>query len=120
MKETSNAYERVTYNQCIMQKENQIDLLGENQKEVEDLLYRLDEDLQTGFRRLRDLNDSQLKEVQSVFYQVQQRNEDLERRFRQQVRDTQEQFTYLFIKEIQKMNDEREALYKKRSEIPWD
>lgn len=120
LRENTNDRERVAYNQQIMEKESQLDKMKENRKEVENSLYQLDEDFRRGFHQLRMLSDENIREVQTGIFQEDQRNEELERGFRQKVQVAKEQFSHVFQKEIHRIDDEREELYKQRSEIPWD
>ncbi|MBC2248508.1 hypothetical protein HCB49_00625 [Listeria sp. FSL L7-0123] len=120
MNEKTNDQERAVYNQLIIQKENQMDRLLEDQKEIEKSLYQLDEDFQRGFQQLRCLNENNNGLDKVKYFRAQQWDDDLESRLRRQVQDAQEEFNYVFQKEIHEMDDEREELYKKRSEIPWD
>lgn len=120
LRENTNDRERAAYNQRIMEKESQLDKMKENRKEVENSLYQLDEDFRRGFHQLRMLNDENIREVQTGVFQEDQRNEALERGFRQKVQVAKEQFSHVFQKEIHRIDDEREELYKQRSEIPWD
>lgn len=120
LSEIKNDQERAIYNQLIVQKENQMDVLIENQKKIEKSLYQLDEDFRRGFQQLRFLNDYNNGTEKEVHNRVQQWDDNLENRFRQQVQLTQEEFNCIFQKEIHQTDDEREELYKKRSEIPWD
>lgn len=120
LRENTNDRERAAYNQRIMEKESQLDKMKENRKAVENSLYQLDEDFRKGFHELRVLNDENIREVQTGIFQEDQRNEELERGFRQKVQVAKEQFLHVFQKEIHRIDDEREELYKQRSEIPWD
>lgn len=120
MREKTHEQERAAFTQQIIQKENQLDKLREEKQKVERLLYQLEEDFQRGYQKLRMLNDENVKERQSDFFQIQQRTDDQERRFRQRVMDAKEQFASVFKKEIIQADDEREILYKQRGEIPWD
>lgn len=120
LRENTNDRERAAYNQQIMEKESQLDKMKENRKEVENSLYQLDEDFRRGFHQLRMLSDENIREVQTGIFQENQRNEELERGFRQKVQVAKEQFSHVFQKEIHRIDDEREELYKQRSEIPWD
>ncbi|HHQ0200569.1 hypothetical protein [Listeria innocua] len=120
LRENTNDRERAAYNQQIMEKESQLDKMKENRKEVENSLYQLDEDFRRGFHQLRMLSDENIREVQTGIFQEDQRNEELERGFRQKVQVAKEQFLHVFQKEIHRIDDEREELYKQRSEIPWD
>ncbi|EBF5167126.1 hypothetical protein FH017_00715 [Listeria monocytogenes] len=120
MRENTNDRERAAYNQRIMEKESQLDKMKENRKEVENSLYQLDEDFRRGFHQLRMLSDENIREVQTGIFQEEQRNEELEKGFRQKVQVAKEQFSHVFQKEIHRIDDEREELYKQRSEIPWD
>lgn len=120
LKEQTSDQKRAIYNQQIVQKENEIDQINESQKEIERSFYRLEEELQTGFYHLRSLNEDQLTDEERKYHPSQQREYDLERSFRQRIQDAQEEFTYVFRKELHQMEDEREELYKKRSELPWD
>ncbi|WP_260479502.1 hypothetical protein [Listeria cossartiae] len=120
LNEKTNDQERAVYNQLIIQKENQMDRLLEDQKEIEKSLYQLDEDFQRGFQQLRCLNENNNGLDKVKYFRAQQWDDDLESRLRRQVQDAQEEFNYVFQKEIHEMDDEREELYKKRSEIPWD
>lgn len=120
LRENTNDRERAAYNQQIMEKESQLDKMKENRKEVENSLYQLDEDFRRGFHQLRMLSDENIREVQTGIFQEDQRNEELERGFRQKVQVVKEQFSHVFQKEIHRIDDEREELYKQRSEIPWD
>lgn len=120
LRENTNDRERAAYNQQIMEKKSQLDKMKENRKEVENSLYQLDEDFRRGFHQLRMLSDENIREVQTGIFQEDQRNEELERGFRQKVQVAKEQFSHVFQKEIHRIDDEREELYKQRSEIPWD
>ncbi|UHP13448.1 hypothetical protein LAX74_002125 [Listeria marthii] len=120
LNEKTNDQERAVYNQLIIQKENQMDRLLDDQKEIEKSLYQLDEDFQRGFQQLRCLNENNNGLDKVKYFRAQQWDDDLESRLRRQVQDAQEEFNYVFQKEIHEMDDEREELYKKRSEIPWD
>ncbi|MDT0015689.1 hypothetical protein QJV03_00650 [Listeria swaminathanii] len=120
LNEKTNDQERAVYNQLIIQKENQMDRLLDDQKEIEKSLYQLDEDFQRGFQQLRCLNENNNGLDKVKYFRAQQWDDDLESRLRRQVQDAQEEFNYVFQKEIHEMDDEREKLYKKRSEIPWD
>lgn len=120
LRENTNDRERAAYNQRIMEKESQLDKMKENRKEVENSLYQLDEDFRRGFHQLRMLSDENIREVQTGIFQEEQRNEELEKGFRQKVQVAKEQFSHVFQKEIHRIDDEREELYKQRSEIPWD
>lgn len=120
LRENTNDRERAAYNQRIMEKESQLDKMKENRKEVENSLYQLDEDFRRGFHQLRMLSDENIREVQTGIFQEDQRNDELERGFRQKVQVAKEQFSHVFQKEIHRIDDEREELYKQRSEIPWD
>lgn len=120
LRENTNDRERAAYNQRIMEKESQLDKMKENRKEVENSLYQLDEDFRRGFHQLRMLSDENIREVQTGIFQEDQRNEELERGFRQKVQVAKEQFSHVFQKEIHRIDDEREELYKQRSEVPWD
>lgn len=120
LRENTNDRERAAYNQQIMEKESQLDKMKESRKEVENSLYQLDEDFRRGFHQLRMLSDENIREVQTGIFQEDQRNEELERGFRQKVQVAKEQFSHVFQKEIHRIDDEREELYKQRSEIPWD
>lgn len=120
LRENTNDRERAAYNQQIMEKESQLDKMKENRKEVENSLYQLDEDFRRGFHQLRMLSDENIREVQTGIFQEDQRNEKLEKGFRQKLQVAKEQFSHVFQKEIHRIDDEREELYKQRSEIPWD
>lgn len=120
LNEKTNEQERAVYNQLIIQKENQIDRLIRDQKEIEKSLYQLDEDFQKGFQQLRCLNENNNGLDKVKYFRAQQWDDNLESGLRRQVQDVQEEFNYVFQKEIREMDDEREELYKKRSEIPWD
>ncbi|WP_233453142.1 hypothetical protein [Listeria marthii] len=118
--ENTNDNERAANNQRIIEKENQLDKMKENRKEIEKSLYQLDEDFRKGFHQLRMLNDENIREEDNKTFQEAQRNEESERGFRLKVQIAREQFSYVFQKEIHRIDDEREELYKQRSEIPWD
>ncbi|EOS9333309.1 hypothetical protein [Listeria innocua] len=120
LNEKTNEQKRATYNELIIQKENQMDKLVENQKKIEKSLYQLDEDFQRGFQRLRYLNEDNTGMGKNEHYQAQQWDDHLESKLRHQVQYAQEEFNYVFQKEIHEIDDEREELFKKRSEIPWD
>lgn len=120
LNEKTNEQKRETYNELIIQKENQMDKLVENQKKIEKSLYQLDEDFQRGFYRLRYLNEDNTGTGKNENYQAQQWDDHLESKLRHQVQYAQEEFNYVFRKEIHEIDDEREELFKKRSEIPWD
>lgn len=120
LNEKTNEQERAVYNQLIIQKENQMDRLIRDQKEIEKSLYQLDEDFQKGFQQLRCLNENNNGLDKVKYFRAQQWDDNLESGLRRQVQDVQEEFNYVFQKERREMDDEREELYKKRSEIPWD
>lgn len=120
LNDKTNEQERAVYNQLIIQKENQMVRLIGDQKEIEKSLYQLDEDFQKGFQQLRCLNENNNGLDKGKYFRAQQWDDNLESGLRRQVQDAQEEFNYVFQKEIREMDDERGELYKKRSEIPWD
>lgn len=113
MREKTHDQERAAYTQQIIQKEKQLDKLREEKQAVERLLYQLEDDFRRGYQSLRMLNDENARDMQTDFFQAQQRSDDQERRFRQQVQDAQEQFSFVFKKEILQTDDECEEMYKK-------
>ncbi|MEE9727871.1 hypothetical protein VL806_11065 [Listeria seeligeri] len=117
MREKTHDQERAAYTQQIIQKEKQLDKLREEKQAVERLLYQLEDDFRRGYQSLRMLNDENARDMQTDFFQVQQRSDDQERRFRQQVQDAQEQFSFVFKKEILQADDECEEMYKKEVEF---
>lgn len=111
---------RANYNLLISQKENQMDELKEEKRKIDDAIHRLDEDLRRGFQALSDLNDGPARFENSQNTWLQRSNEEQEQRFRQSLLASSEQITTAYRNKAKEMAEEREALYKKRSEVTWD
>ncbi|WP_242685403.1 hypothetical protein [Listeria seeligeri] len=79
MREKTHDQERAAYTQQIIQKEKQLDKLREEKQAVERLLYQLEDDFRRGYQSLRMLNDENVRDMQTEFFQVQQRSDDQEK-----------------------------------------
>lgn len=107
------------YNQKIKKKEQQIEELEEGKRKLQNIIFELENNLHQGFRTLSELNQEQVK-YNTKNYMLQQNQDEQERAIRQRLRDSSERFEGIYKKETQKLDDEREILYKKRSDISWD
>ncbi|GGC97728.1 hypothetical protein [Enterococcus wangshanyuanii] len=120
MENTKNEHERTKYNQLIVQKEEQLDELTNNKRKITEAIQNLEEDLHRGFQTVAMLNDEAARFGNTENHQLQRYNEEQERAFHQLLRESNEQIVLAYKKETKKMDEEREMLYKKRSDIPWD
>lgn len=83
-------------------------------------IFNLEEDLHRCFQELNSLNNENSRFGGSKTIWLQRNNEEQEPSFRQLLRESNEQIALAYKKETKKMDEEREMLYKKRSDIPWD
>ncbi|MBC1859366.1 hypothetical protein HBP63_05630 [Listeria welshimeri] len=113
-----NEQERWKCNQLIIENEQQMDELNKAKRKIEETIFNLEEDLRKGFRELNNLNNENLKFESSNW--LENTDEEQERAFRQYLHESNEVIASAYKKEAKKMNEERELLYKKRSDIPWD
>ncbi|MGK0551127.1 hypothetical protein ACSFB8_04080 [Enterococcus faecalis] len=120
MENKTNEQERVKYDQLILENDELIDELNNGKRKIEESIYTLEADVHRGFQELNRLNDENLRFGGSKTSWLQCNNEEQERAFRQLLRESNEQIALAYKKEAKKMDEERETLYKKRSEIPWD
>ncbi|MTD41845.1 hypothetical protein GIX45_25145 [Erwinia sp. CPCC 100877] len=120
MNQLTHEQQQRLYNQEILRKENQKDELINEKRKIENAIFELESDLRLGFQQVTVLNDELFKQGNSMNFRKMQRGEEYLQAFRQQLRASEEQFELAYRKEINRLDDEREALYKKRSEIPWD
>lgn len=112
--------ERDSYNRLISQKEEQLVKLSHEERKIEKSLRTLEEDLHKGFQGLKGLSAEASRFGGPETSWLQQENEEQERSFRQLLCESDEEIASAYKKETRKMDDERETLYTKRSEIPWD
>lgn len=120
VKKDNPQQEQATYNQKIIEKENQIGYLANEQRKIETVLFELETNLHRGFRQLSKLNEEQVKYGNSKNLQELRKNEEEAHMFQQNLQETNEQLAFAYKKESKILEDERENLYKKRSEISWD
>ena len=107
-------------NQEVLQIENQQDELVNERRKIKNAILELESDLQRGFRQVSVLNDELVNQGNTKNLRRMQKNDEYLQGFQQRLRDSGEQFESAYNKAINRLDDEREALYKKRSEIPWD
>jgi hypothetical protein len=107
-------------NQEVLQIENQQDELMNERRKIKNAILELESDLQRGFRQVSVLNDELVNQGNTKNLRRMQKNDEYLQSFQQRLRDSGEQFESAYNKAINRLDDEREALYKKRSEIPWD
>lgn len=115
-----NKKEQEKYTRLIQAKEMDIDYLKEEKRKAEELFQELYEGLHRGFRELSMLNEELAFYGGSQGHTLQQRNEEQERLFQQQLRREEEQVTESYHKEVKNRNDELENLYEKRRTTSWD
>lgn len=108
------------YDRLILENEELIDELNNGKRKIEESIYSLEEDFHRGFQKLNSLNDETSRFGGSQTSWLLHNNEEQERSFRQLLRESNEQIALAYKKETKKMDEEREMLYKKRSDIPWD
>lgn len=107
-------------NQEVLQIENQQDELVNERRKIKNAILELESDLQRGFRQVSVLNDELVNQGNTKNLRRMQKNDEYLQVFQQRLRDSGEQFESAYNKAINRLDDEREALCKKRSEIPWD
>lgn len=120
MKHNEHDQERSQYNQLISQKETQIRELGDDKRKIEETIHRLEEDLQRGFHALRMLDDECAANGYPKNLRLQQENDEQHGMFRRQLEESNEEISAVYRNETKKMEQEREELYTKRGEVPWD
>lgn len=120
MDSSKREQERDNYNRLISQKEEQLVKLSNEERKIGESLHTLEEDLHRGFQALNGLSVESSRFGGAETTWLQQENEEQERSFRQLLCESDEHITSAYKKETRKMDDERETLYTKRSEIPWD
>jgi chromosome segregation ATPase len=120
LKKSSPEQKRENYTQQIIQKENQIDDLTDDKRKLEHVILDLDHDIQRGFQQLGELNQEQARYGGSESLWQLQKNEEQLRLFRQTLQEANEEIISMYQKEVVKLDNEKEKLYKERSEIPWD
>ncbi|MGM0219308.1 hypothetical protein [Enterococcus sp. AZ126] len=120
MENKTNEQERVKYDRLILENEELTDELNNGKRKIEESIYTLEEDFHRGFQELNSLNDENSRFSGSKTGWLQCNNEEQERSFRQLLRESNEQIVLAYKKETKKMDEEREMLYKKRSDVPWD
>ena len=116
----TNDQERVKYDQLILENEELIDGLNHGKRKIAESIYNLEEDFHRGFQELNSLNVDNLRFSGAKTSWLQRNNEEQEQSFRQLLCESNEQIVLAYKKEIKKMEEERETLYKKRRDIPWD
>ncbi|MEE9727262.1 hypothetical protein VL806_07875 [Listeria seeligeri] len=107
--------ERAKYTNLILEKERQIDQLDTEKRKMEVNIDQLDDDLHRGYKKLILLNEENLH-----YDGMQEENDDQERQFRFQLQDSREQLTAVYQKALRQADEERESLYEKRRQVPWD
>ncbi|MBM5721433.1 hypothetical protein [Listeria ivanovii] len=120
MNKKSNDYERAKYNQLILENEQQMDELSNGKRKLEESIYNLEVDFRRGFQELNNLNNENARFDSFETNQLKRHNEEQEQSFRQLLRESNDQIVSAYKNETKKMDEEREILYKKRSDIPWD
>ncbi|MBO0468131.1 hypothetical protein JZO73_11395 [Enterococcus plantarum] len=118
--ENKNDAERAKYGRFIIEKETSMDELKQDQKKIEMNLQDLQEELRRGYHTLAMLNEDVVRDGNSEGIRIQRRNEEQERFFVRQLRETEDNLTNSYAEQRKILDKETEELYKKRGEIPWD
>ncbi|MFD2305325.1 hypothetical protein [Enterococcus termitis] len=120
MEKNNPEQEQKVYNQKIRKKENQMDDLANEKRKIESVLSELEADLHRGFRQLSELNEEQARYGNTQNLWELRKNEEQSHIIQQKLQESNEQIALAYKKETKVLDDERETLYKKRSEISWD
>lgn len=120
LKKTTNEQERERYRQLIAQREIEMDEINAGKQKIEQAITELESDLQRGFQQLVELNNEEARHGNSENLRLLQNNEKQAHFFQQKLQESQDQINSAYNTEAKKLDDERESLYKKRGEIPWD
>lgn len=117
MERKKNEQERAKYYRLILQKEEQLDELTNTERTITDAMENLEEDLGRGFQTVAMLNDDVTHDGTSKKYEQQRHDDEQEQVFRQLLHESKEQIAAAYRKGTNKVDEERETLYKKRSEL---
>ncbi|MGM0214463.1 hypothetical protein [Enterococcus sp. AZ109] len=120
MEKKTNDQERAKYDRLILENEQLIDELNNENRKIAESIHSLEEDLHRGFRKLNNLDNQNSRFGGSNTSWLHRNNEEQERAFRQLLRESNERIAAAYKKETKKIDEERELLYKKRSDISWD
>ncbi|MGX7420715.1 hypothetical protein ACWOFR_18235 [Carnobacterium gallinarum] len=120
MENKKNEQDRASYNQLIIQKEDQMDELTIEKRKIGEAIQTLEEDLHRGFQNVAMLNDEAARFGNVENNRLQRHDEEQSRIFRQLLQESNEQIEIGYHVGKKKIGEEREALYKKRGEVPWD
>lgn len=97
--------EKLSYNQLIFDKENQLDELKSDQRKLVNCFQNLSEELQKGYHSLSMLNHDNVD--------MQRRDDEQKHFFSRVMGDSENNLTESYSKILKKLDDEAEELYKK-------
>ncbi|MBS7576310.1 MULTISPECIES: hypothetical protein [unclassified Enterococcus] len=115
-----NGNERLLYNQKITEKEREMEEISAQKRQIEQVLFNLEEDLANHHQQLINLND-ELVVKGADDYRLNQENETIQHyQFKRIISAQSEQLNHAFKQSINELENEREALYRERNELAWD
>lgn len=120
MGKNSNDLERAKYDRLILEKETLAEDLKDEGRKMQGSLSDLREDLQRGYRELSMLHEEDIYEGNRESLRLQRENEAQEQLFRHRLEEMDEQISEEYQSEVRKIENEKEELYRKRGDIPWD
>lgn len=120
MENKKNEEMRAKYNLLIGEKETTLDDLKKEQRKIGDSLCNLRDELQRGYRALAMLNEEENRESGQSVNSFQRRTEQQEQYYKRKLTDAENQLTEIYSEQRKLLDEEKEELCRKRSELPWD
>ena len=120
MVKDKSADERCDYNQKILQTERKQDELKYQKHKIQVLLDNFETTISREFQKLLEIDDDLMKCGSFSAKWDFDENQEKARYIKNLIAQQQDDFTYAFSEESQRLEDERETLQKERNELPWD
>lgn len=120
MKRDKSADERLAYDRLILEKEEALDILAEERRDMEENIDNMEVSSERVFYHLQDLNERLIQKGSKCARWTQVDNEEKKRELSRLLGEQREALSHAYRRAADTLEDERMALQKKRGELPWD
>lgn len=112
--------EQLKLTKAIQQQETKTDDLKNEGKKVQETFDNLQFDLRKGYQELTRLNQEEIHFGGKDTIMTQQKEDEQSLYFRRQLGQLQEEISQQYSQQAKLIENEKEVLQKKRSELAWD
>ena len=120
MEKGTSELDRQEYDQKILSSEQKLEQLSNEKRQIQELMYSLENELTHDFQQIQQLNDELINEGSVSARWMQEELTSKQRYFRQSMDEEQHELTQLYKQSEASEHEKRQALLKGSNDQVWD